>query len=372
MTHAPSRYSIRADIGTRLQNIATRLIVLTVFACAAYAGDVASAKSDAMLVLEVFAPSPDGRVVAFQYHDLSAGQNDLGLGFLDLQSGKLTRIPNPPGKQLSEPSFSRDGKRLAAAMGNLHSLAATQITIIDPATLKTVTTVNPNPWEVAYPVFQPGSDNVLFVATNPGVPKQLRLLDLANNDEHSILDPAEGFYTIFQPSFVGPDDVLFQAMSPRDLALKQSAVDLLGKDRYDPALRITYRLHFGERPEIFLPELTRSRTGPLLPGIPYLTASRDGETIAFIGLSIADPYNEHHQYNYEVFALRNGQERQMTNLRSLLAYAHISFDGMTVAFGSDPTRRKIVDLFVLDMRSGKVTATGLLNKLQSNPEFRLR
>ena len=92
----------------------------------------ASAKGKFMLW--DFQLSPDGQVVAFRYQDKRQGF--LGLGLLNLKSGALSRVPNPPGKQLGFPSFSYDGKQLAAVMGETNSLSSSQVIVIDLATLR--------------------------------------------------------------------------------------------------------------------------------------------------------------------------------------------------------------------------------------------
>lgn len=329
------------------------------------------------LVLQDFVLSPNGRIVAFEYRDLPAGRNSLGLGFLYWETGRLVRIPNPPSKQLSMPSFSENGRHLVAAMGGANSLEPSQIGVIDVDTLE-VTEITPVPTTnkdfpfKEYPVCQPSTGDILYVLNiNTYGPHHLQLLHRSSNTTTTILDPKYGFYAIFRPSFVGPEEVVFQAIAPRDPALIQPIIDLLGREHYNVALTITYRLRFGETPEIFLPALTKARTSQLLPGLAHLTASRNGETIIFEDFATLQPEGAHGEWNYEIFKLQNGQVTQMTDLRSYLAFAHVSYDGGTVAFGSDPTRRKIVDLLILDVSSRKITATGLLNRLQTASEFRL-
>ena len=85
--------------------------------------------------------------------------------------------------------------------------------------------------------------------------------------------------------------------------------------------------------------------------------------------SLVEPKTNRGTYNYELFKLENGKLEALTNLRSHLLSAHVSLDGSTVAFGSDPKRRREWDLFILDMKTGKIRATNLLKRLAKHPKF---
>jgi dipeptidyl aminopeptidase/acylaminoacyl peptidase len=86
--------------------------------------------------LDYFALSPDGRRVAFEYGDRRPGRVGEFLGLFDWESGKLTPIPNPPGKRFEEPSFSSDGKRLVVTEVDSSSTLPYQISTIELSTLK--------------------------------------------------------------------------------------------------------------------------------------------------------------------------------------------------------------------------------------------
>jgi hypothetical protein len=52
--------------------------------------------------------------------------------------------------------------------------------------------------------------------------------------------------------------------------------------------------------------------------------------------------------------------------------SHFSYDGSTVAFGVIPKRRlQDLDLFILNVGTGEVRPTRLLEKLAEHPEFNL-
>lgn len=99
------------------------------------------------------------------------------------------------------------------------------------------------------------------------------------------------------------------------------------------------------------------------------SASVDGKEIVFVHRSLIEPRTKGVGYNYEIFKLENGKLKALTKLRSHLLSVHVSNDGSTVAFGSDPKRRREWDLFILDMKTGKVRATNLLKRLAKHPDF---
>jgi len=65
----------------------------------------------------------------------------------------------------------------------------------------------------------------------------------------------------------------------------------------------------------------------------------------------------------------------LTNLRSVIAWVSIAYDGSVVAFASDAERDRDplghapFDLWILDMRTQRTIETELLRKLKSDPNF---
>lgn len=62
----------------------------------------------------------------------------------------------------------------------------------------------------------------------------------------------------------------------------------------------------------------------------------------------------------------------MTDLRSYSAELSLAFDGSAVAFGSDPSRSKCVDLYVLDMKTKAVKPTRVIERLRANADATVR
>lgn len=296
--------------------------------------------------LGFLAVSPNGRIVAFEFRHPTKGG---GLGLLDWRTGRSMRLPQP----VAQPSFSYDGKSLVGIIER-------GIAVVDFATMEraeVINTVQVNNESPHFPVFQPGTGKILYVA-GKNADRYFKLLDPADHSEKVILGPEDGYYTIFRPSFVGPDEIIFEALSPRNKELGQVVKALAG-----PGVAVAYRLRFGGRPEILGRDLQDKTLHPDFHELASLAATPDGKTLVYIGLSATHPYTDRRQYNLEIFRLEDGQPRQMTDLRNFSSFLGLSADGSVVAFGSDPTRSKCVDLAVLDMRAGKVVKTGLLERL---------
>jgi hypothetical protein len=94
--------------------------------------------------------------------------------------------------------------------------------------------------------------------------------------------------------------------------------------------------------------------------------------MAFVAKSQDKPQNERGQLNWELFKMERGEITQLTRLYSQISYAHISNDGSIIAFGSDPARARKLDLFVFDMKTKEIKPTGLLERIQNNPDFTLQ
>lgn len=321
------------------------------------------------MAIENFAISPDGRMVAFQYKDGESGFH--GLGLFEWETGKLSPIPRALGTHLGNASFSPDGKRLLAMTSTAGS---GQIVSIDLATSRMTELAQARRgWQA--PVFQPGTDNVLVVVGGPGIYYHLKLLNLKDGTETTILEEKVGFkVSLFTPSFVGANEIIFQAIAPADPQLRQAVLDLVPNDTET----IAYRLEFGGRPEIILADVTANKVSPNERGASSVSASNDGKTLAFIAHSRSEPYNEAGAYNYEVFTLKDGMLKQMTDLRSYMSLAKVSYDGSTIVFSSVPNRHVRsnprfggLNPLLLDLRTGKVTPTHLLEALQQRSDFKL-
>jgi len=101
-----------------------------------------------------------------------------------------------------------------------------------------------------------------------------------------------------------------------------------------------------------------------------VSASRNGEVIITLGLNLGVPVTPTGVHNGEVFRIdHDGKPIQLTNLFGHLGWAQVSYDGSTVCFGSKTDRNAPVDLMILDLGTNKVSATGLLAKIRSQPGF---
>lgn len=326
------------------------------------------------MTIENLAISPDGGMVAFQYMDMESRRR--GLGLFEWQSGKLTPIPRLPGMpNMGTASFSPDGQRLLAMASVVtDGQVVNQLVSIDLATLRIAKLAEARRGSVqpGYQVLQPGTDNILLVLRGPGVRYHLKLLDPNTGAETTILEEKDGFWSLIaSPYFVGQDEVIFQAISPVATHMRQAVLALVPRDTE----LITYRLKFGGYPEIILTDLTANKASPNERGISFVSASGDGKTLAFIARSRSEPYDERGAYNLEIFTLIDGALKQMTNLRSHMGYAEMSRDGSTVVFGAKRVREGPRwaghDIYILDLRTGKVTPTSLVGALQQRSDFKL-
>jgi len=195
----------------------------------------------AMPVLEDFSISPDGRIVAFGFSH-GGPRPERGLGLFEWRTGTLTRIPNPLGQILLMPSFSYDGKRLAVVVNPTGSNPIV-IGIVDLATLAVTNVIPETSGAPSFPVFQPGSDRVLYCQREFGT--GLKLVGISGGHNVTILPPKNGFVYILRPSFVSVDEILFQAAGPAD----RKIVAELDRSGISIGADVLYRLRFGNRPD---------------------------------------------------------------------------------------------------------------------------
>lgn len=343
-------------------------IPLWIFALTACSSVNTGTSRSAQLIIENTAISPNGEVIAFQYLDKQHGHR--GIGLFEWKTGKVVPIPRPSGKNhMGAPSFSTDGQRLLAMVADSSS---GELVSIDLRSLERMTLAPARRnWSMA--VAQPGTDNVLLVMGGHGTLYHLILVDTKTGKETVVLKKGDGFAVgIFTPSFIGPDEIVFEAIGPRDPALKQGVSELSPHI----AANIPYRLKFGERPEFILSKEWANKEMPRHPGFSSLSASDDGSVFAFIAPSRIEPLDAQKFINFEIFVVKAGTLRQVTNVRSHLAYAKVSRDGDTVVFGANADRAALRggashDLYVLDLRTGSLTSTSLPKRLQDHPDFRL-
>ena len=318
-----------------------------------------------------------GGIRALSTGNIKAGAALRGLGLLEWRTGKLTRIPNPPGKELTAPSWSYDGKRFVASMGGRGAVTHNQIVVVDLPSFA-VTEMTGHQYvkgDKEYtrtrtsPVFQPETGNILYVEQEwAAMPGRLHLFNPKDGTDQAIQSKQEGFWNaLFRPSFIGLEEVIFQAIGPDDRNVKEKIRELSGSGASD----VAYYLRFGEKDEILFPDLQK-RKSLYDPGLSGVTATPDGKIIIASRFSSAEPRNKRDQYNYEIFRIDGGTPRQLTNLRTFLVVPDIAYDGSVVAFGNDPGRTRRIDLSILDMKTGAITHTGLLGRIEQSLDFVLR
>ncbi len=324
---------------------------------------VAAAAGDgAVALLGEFNISPDGRTVVFEYH---VGREQLGgLGLYEWRTGKLTRIPGPPGMQLSSSSFSHDGRRIAAVLS--HKTIDLTVAVIDLATMACTSLTEPlsGPSYVVYPVFQPGTDRILFCEKHYPNPAGLKLVSRTDRKQETVLAEGDGFFLLYRPSFVKPDEVFFSAFNAytKELHAEKLQTGLSGE--------CTFRLRFGGVPEYVFRNLAADAKHPTLV-YNSLSTSQDGRTVIMLGVNLKTPSKPSGETNYEVFRIEpDGQPVQLTNVFGYLNYCRVSYDGSTVAFGSRPARGGgLPELNILDLRTNQVVRTDLARQLRDDARF---
>jgi Tol biopolymer transport system component len=298
---------------------------------------VAHAKGE--FTLQDLAISPDGRVVAFQF---SPAKGPDGLGLYEWQTGRLKRIPNPLGKRLGAPSFAYDGERLAVVSQNLTEGVVSDIAVVDLAALSVTQITHANHSGTrgkTNPVFQPGTDNILYVERGIGVFNHLKLVNIYSGTERTVLDESHGFInSIFRASFVGLEEIYFTAIAPANPRL-QKEVDDLGAE--NTSATIAYRLNFGGEPEILSPQSEiRLRDKFYHAGLSSLSSSKDGRTTIFISKTNRESTSK---FFYDVFKFdSSGSEDRLTHLNGYLTHARISYNGSIVAFFPIPTGNDVL------------------------------
>ena len=152
---------------------------------------------------------------------------------------------------------------------------------------------------------------------------------------------------------------------------------------------VPYLLRFGELPKIVYPELVRRNValvGSNVSGPTSFSASRGGERIVFIDRSLSEEERVKKEksgfYHYDLFMIENGIKRQMTNLGTYMSFDAISYDGSTAGFGTyakpisefryEPARDRPFELSIVDLRTGVVTPTDLIARVNADPRFAVK
>lgn len=320
-----------------------------------------------------FAPSPDGKIIIFTYIDRSLSKHRwqyyYGLGLFNTDTGELKRIPNPPQKQLSVPSFSYDGKRLLVGISPVGGFAPTQIGIMNLATAKVIPVISKTGVKLKYPVFQPKTGNILYFYDAHNSEYGLNLFNTKTKTEKVIINEKQGFYYIMRPFFISNDEIIFQASGANESRLRE-------KTKKFGAIPLTYKLKLGARPQFLSLETElKARYDKNLPNtiaFSQLSASKTGKLISYIK-SVPKIYpSERYKTVHELFKFENGKEIQLTNNRSIILRSVTSYDGSIVAFVSNVAKDDRFDLCIYETKKGNTIVTNVLDRIRNNPDFSLK
>lgn len=318
--------------------------------------------------------SPDGAVIAFQFHGSDARRS--GIGLYRWRSGHLTRIPNPPRGWLSMPSFSPDGTRLVAVR-NDDVRGTSAIVHIDLRT-RTVEAAADRPPDSGsakfFPVVQPQTGDILYVdAADDGVQRLCRIDGQTGSDDVLIGSDA-GYSVLFKPFFTDRDTLYVQAIG----CLGSGG---LGTGPQDPACAavgptdlVTYRLCPGQGPAIAFPDLEAQR--PALAGddpVRSLTGAAGTEVMIGVAADLDARRDRADWLNARLVRLTpDGRLEPLADLRGSLSQLCLADDGSVAAFlmqGRRGGMRGERALMVLDLRRGTVQETGLPARLAGMPAF---
>jgi len=327
---------------------------------------------DGDLKIENFSLSPDGSVVAFQFIGWKNGPHANtreGIGLYDWRTGRLERIKNPPRKLLQSPSFSPDGKQITVVViDSEHTGRITSnIAVLELAT-GVITEVTPPNYGLGRhsPVFQPGTDNIVYTVESSTTRAGLMSVDVSRRSEKMLVDPMIGFRYIYRPMFATIDSMYFQGVGPYGELLK-SRIKELGLEQGGST--VTYRLRLGDTPEVAFPNVEIALHGKIdNSGMQFFSVSKGANVMVFNKNVVPDTSSH---YEMGIFEMDKNTESiiRLTNSIGILAYTTISYDGSTVAFGREQVMQRVFDIYVLDIKTRNVFQTDLRAKINADQRF---
>lgn len=312
-----------------------------------------------------FTLSPDGRMAVFQFSHGPGAPS--GLGLYEWRTDKVTRIPNPPGGQLSGASFSSDGKTLAAVLLTAGQRDLCGIVTIDRESLSVNRITEPliSPSYVVYPIFAPGDLSILYCEKRGPHPTSLKTVNVSTKKTQVVLGEKNGFFLVGRPSFTKTAEIYFGAIGPE----APNLLSEVGPD-FRPGAEYNYSLQFGDLPQRLFPRSKSLPGRPEFSDFESLSASRNGEVVVALGLNLKTPKKPNGAYNWEVFQIHHlSRPEQLTDLQGYLGLSRVSYDGSTVCFGSRSDHHSPAELNILDIAKGVVIQTGLRRVIESDPRF---
>jgi Tol biopolymer transport system component len=291
-----------------------------------------------------YAISPNGRTIAY-------GADGKGIGLYDWQSGSVRYLTFPSELHVAKsgntdnawPSFSSDGTKIVALapLPTETGRLATKfrLVIIDIVTGRG--TALPVEGNIRTPVFRPDGKAILYAAKGG-----LFLFDLEMQSTRPVL--SEGSGSFFNLGFIDNDTIFFKSTPKLDPKLTATLAELR---QYDPG---------GKRPDStsFLPFMLKMGSAPVINPVTLvkanvsaetyvvdMTASRDGERIAFIGI------------NKGLYVFEGGQVRMVNDKLGQAGKPRISWDGSTAVLDHKS------ELVIVNLDTGKLTNTDFVSRV---------
>lgn len=309
--------------------------------------------------------SPDGKKVAFEYINEPTGRGVIGLGIYDIDSKRAIRVPSPPGKQLSMPSFSPDGQRLLVSVVRHGSVRGRGIAEVDLRTMQITEITEIKDDYIFYPVYQPETGNILYWFYWNYAFFGLRLLDPHTGATQELIGKKDSFNFARRAFFIGPNEVMFQAGGWHGFPHLQAAREKIAS----PGGEVAYIMRIGEKPELFSLEAELDRGWANNSAFPQFSVSHDGRVIAFMRWK--KQKKRARTSVRELYRFSGGQIAQLTEINHHINMPFMSANAATIAFLSDIDHPRILDVLIYDMRTGAVQQTHLLEEIATSPIFRL-
>jgi Tol biopolymer transport system component len=296
--------------------------------------------------------SAHGDIVAFEVHRRPMA---AVLGELDVRTGAIRIIPPPAGRELVTPSFSPDGASLLAALQCYDECATNaarvDIVQIDRRSGSSVSLTTSDGYRTQ-PVMAPDQRSVVYVHGHAcrlprglrGCIEGIRTLDLSTRVERDFGTPSSTrFLYIGKPSFVGRDQIVFDALRPDERQQPDALAALKARTSHSPLTQFFgYRLGENEIPRL-LPEVASAKEE-----MAFVSASADGGRLIFRDGSA-------------IWLSERGNLRRLTS-RYFITGAALSADGRIAAMLENTTARGTLHL--IDVATGRDHSIPLWQRLE--------
>lgn len=303
--------------------------------------------------------SPDGRVIAFTY-GMTINSNNLLL--YDIESEQLRLIDKPLHLFVRQPSFSPDSQRLAVSTYCNEACEPDkqhyQIATIDLDSGELTFLTSGGDFARSNPIYSADGRSIFFDSQEltwrddwlaAGKPwpwgdkavwrgrSGLSEVDLDTGETRALF-PSTHVTTEFYALSLGralPDgSILFSAIAPHG---GEVATSVSGMEREHDSLGYIYHPEYGLR---LHPENDDWRMNSL-------SSSEDGTRRVFVSA------NEQNRYDYDLYQSTGGRVSAVTSLKTHMAHADVSANGVRVVFLADKTRQKNWSVWLHDFVAGE-------------------